>query len=168
MKKNKRSPGGILFCLALGAFLAFRSAGYIREIHGDRKSIAQYRKTLKAERPLPPGFLSRLEDRAAELRERETPEEKFPSALPLQPDIENPAGRIRGLLQTHAVGVERLRTLAAEGSAGTEFVLAGSPVNFLRFLRAAAELPLPLSYISIKTDDHSSNINVTARFSHEP
>jgi hypothetical protein len=165
MKKNRRSPGRLLFCLALGALFALRAAGYIREISGGRKSIAQHMRTLNDERPLPPGFLSRLEDRAAELRGREKPEEKSPSA---QTDLENPAGMIRGLLQTHAVGVERLRTLSAGGEAGTEFVLAGAPVNFLRFLRAAAELPLPLSYISIKPDDHSSNINVTMRFANEP
>jgi type II secretory pathway component PulM len=164
MKKNKRLPAGILLCLALGAFLLPRSAGYIREIRDGRKSIAQYRRTLDEERSLPSDDLSRLEARAAELRAAETPEAN-PAAAP-QTNPENPAGMIRGLLGAHGIGVERLRTLSAGGSAGTEFVVAGAPVNFLRFLRGAAELPLLLSYISIKTDEHSANINVTMRYNH--
>ncbi|MDR1250206.1 MAG: hypothetical protein LBK63_13005 [Treponema sp.] len=169
MKKNKRPFAKILFCLAIGAFFLLKATGYIREISGSRKSIDQHRKALNAERPLPPGLISRLEGRLAELREPETPEAESPATLHQNP--ENPAAAIRGLLRTHAVEVERLRTLSMGGSAATEFVLSGAPVNFLRFLQGAAELPLPLSYVSIKPNDHSSNIDVTVRYkehSHEP
>jgi hypothetical protein len=164
MKKNKRPSAGILLCLALGAFLLPRSAGYIREIRDSRKSIEQYRRTLNGERPLSPGQLSRLEEQLAELRAPETPEANPPAAL--QGNPENPAGMIRGLLRSHGIGVERLRTLSAGGVAGTEFVIASAPVNFLRFLQEAAELPLPLSYISITMDEHSANITVTMRYNH--
>jgi type II secretory pathway component PulM len=166
MKKNKRPPAGILLCLALGSLFSFRAAFYIREIRGNRESIAQYRKALNDERPLPSDHLSRLEDRAVELRAAETPEEKSLPAPRRNP--ENPAGMIRGLLNAHGIGVERLRTLSTGGSAGTEFVITGAPVNFLRFLQGTAELPLSLSYISIKTNDHSPHIDVTMRYSHEP
>jgi hypothetical protein len=166
MKKNKKAPAGILLCLALGALFLLRASGYIREIHGSLGAIAQYRGALRAKQPLPPGFLLRLENRAAELREQERPEGKAPAAL--EGDRENPAAAIRGLLQTHDVAVERLRSLSTGGSAGTEWALSAAPVNFLRFLQAAAELSLPLTYISIKAEDYSSPIKVTVRYSHAP
>jgi hypothetical protein len=169
MKKNKRPSLWIVFCLALGAFFLFRAAVYIREIRDGRKAIAQYRRTLKAEGPLPPGLISRLEDQLAELRAPETPEAESPAAI--RRNAENSAAAIRDLLRTHAVGVEGLRTLSTGGGAATEFILSGAPVNFLRFLRGAAALPLSLSYVSIKPKDHSSHIDVTLRYkehSHEP
>lgn len=164
MKKNKRRFAGRLFCLALGAVVMLRAAGYIREIRGGRESIARCRKALNGAQPLPPGYLSRLEDRLAELRIAGAAEETPRAAV--QRDPEDPSGMIRNALRAHAVGVERLRTLSAGGAAATEFVLSSPPANFLRFLQGAADLPLPLNYISIKPDARSSAIDVTVRFSH--
>jgi hypothetical protein len=166
MEKNKRRLAGRLFCLALGALFVIAAAGYVREIRGGRESIARCRKALNSVRPLPPGYLSRLEERLAELRALETPEGKPQSAVRMNP--EDSAARIRAALQSHAIGVERLRTLSTGGVAATEFVLSGAPANFLGFLQGAADLPLPLSYISIKPNARSSAIEVTVRFSHEP
>jgi hypothetical protein len=169
MQKNKRPPAGILLCLALGAFLTIRSAGYIREIIAGRKSIEQYRRALNE--PLPADYLSRLEARAAELRAAELRAPETPEANPAaapRTNPENPAAAIRDLLGAQGIGVERIRSLSTGGSAGTELTFSSAPVNFLRFLQGAAEFPFPLSYISIKMDDHSSNINVTVRHSHEP
>jgi hypothetical protein len=164
MKKNKRFPAGRLFCLALGAFFIIRAAGYIREIRGGMESIARCRGALNGAQPLSPGGLSQLEDRAAELRALAIPEGTPRSAV--QPAPEDPAGMIRNALRSHAIGVERLRTLSAGGAAATEFVLSSAPANFLRFLQGAADLPLPLNYISIKPNAHSSALDVTVRFSH--
>jgi hypothetical protein len=164
MKKNKYPLAGRLFCLALGALCVLRAAGYVREIHGGRESIARCRKTLDGGRSLPPGYLSQLEDRVAELRALETAEGTSQSAA--QASSEDPAGRIRNALRAHAVGVERFRTLSTGGGAAGEFVLSGAPVNFLRFLQGAADLPLPLNYISIKPNARLSTIDATVRFNY--
>ena len=165
MKKDKRRFAGRLFCLAFGAFCILRTAGYIREIRDGRESIARFRKALHGAQPLPAGRLSRLEDRLAELRAQEAPEGTLQTPSRMNP--EDPAGMIRNALRSHGVGVERIRTLSAGGAAATEFVLSSPPVNFLRFLQGAADLPLPLNYIGIKPNAHSSAIAVTVRFSHE-
>jgi hypothetical protein len=73
---------------------------------------------------------------------------------------------IRNALRSHAIGVERLRKVSVGGAAATEFTLSSAPANFLRFLQGAADLPLPLSYVSIKPSARSSTIDVTVRFSH--
>ena len=148
MEKNKSPLGGLLFRLALGAVFVIAAAGQIREIRDGGESIARCREALARVPPLPPGRLSRLEERLAELRARETPEGNPRSAARMNP--EESAGRIRAALQAHAVGVERLRTLSAGGAASTEFVLSSAPANFLGFLQGAADLPLPLNYISIR------------------
>jgi hypothetical protein len=166
MKKNKRLLPGRLFCLALGVLCVIRAAGYIREIRGNRESIARCRSALSGARPLVPGYLSRLEERAAELRAAELPEGRSQSAV--QPPPEDPAGMIRNALRANAIGVEGLRTLSAGGAAATEFMLSSAPANFLRFLQGAEDLPLPLNYISIKPNARSSALDVTMRFSHAP
>jgi hypothetical protein len=165
MTKNKHRAATQLFCLAFGIFFIIRAAGYMREIHGSREEAAQHLGALNGSRPLPPGRLSYLEERLAELRSPETPEGAPEGAV--RP-AEDPAAVIRSMLRTHAIGVERLRTLSTGGNAATEFVLTSAPANFLRFLQGAADLPLPLSYVSIKPDLRSSAINVTVRFSHAP
>jgi type II secretory pathway component PulM len=165
MQKNKRRGATLLFCLALGAFFVVKAAGYIREIRDSREAAAQCLSALKGSQPLPMGRLSRLEERLAELRALETTEGK---PLPTTQPAEDPAGMIRDALRTHAIRVERLRSLSAGGAAATEFVLTSAPANFLQFLQNAAELPLLLSYVSIKPDLRSSTINVTMRFNHEP
>ncbi|MDR3124248.1 MAG: hypothetical protein LBU16_10800 [Treponema sp.] len=164
MEPNKRRLAGRLFCLALGALFVLAAAGYIREIRGGRKSIAHCRKALNSGRPLPSGHIARMEERLAELRTLETPEGTAPSAG--QMNSEDPAGSIRSELRSNAIGVERLRTLSSGGAAATEFILSSAPANFLRFLQRAPELPLPLSYISIKANARSSALDVTMRFSH--
>jgi type II secretory pathway component PulM len=164
MEKNKRRLAGRLFCLALGAFFILRTAGYIREISGGRESIDRCRKAINGAKPLPAGYLSRLEGRLAELRSLARPEGASQSAV--RPNPEDSAGMIRNALRSHAIAVERLRTLSTGGSAVTEFVLSSPPANFLRFLQGAADIPLPLSYIGIKPNAHSSAIDVTVRFSH--
>ncbi|MDR0597724.1 MAG: hypothetical protein LBG14_04380 [Treponema sp.] len=164
MNNNKRRLAGRLCCLALGAVCMFRAAGYIREIRGCRESIERCREALDSALPLPPGYLSRLEDRLAELRSPEAPEGAPRAAVQRNP--QDPSGMIRNALRSHAVAVEGIRTLSAGGTAATEFVLSSTPVNFLRFLQGAADLPLPLNYISIKPDARSSGIDVTVRFSH--
>jgi hypothetical protein len=166
MKKIKPGGAARLFVLALGVFFVIRAAGYVREIRGSRESIERCRKTLNDARPLPPGGLSRLEDRLAELRAPETAETPLRSAAQINP--EEPAGAIRSMLRSHAVEVERLRTLSLGGSAATEFVLTSAPAGFLEFLQGAADIPLPLSYLSVKPDRRSSAINVTMRFNHAP
>jgi hypothetical protein len=148
MEKNKRRLTAGLFGAALGAAFIFMAAGYIREIRGGREAIARCRKALEDARPLPPGYLFRLESQLTELRARETTEGTAQSAARRNP--EDPAGMIRNALRSHAIGVERLRTLSAGGGAAMEFVLSAAPVNFLKFLRGAADLPLPLNYVSIK------------------
>jgi hypothetical protein len=166
MEKNKRRLAERLFCLAFGAVFIFMAAGRIREIRDGRESIARCRKALEDARELPPGYLSRLEARAAELRTLETAQEARRSGAPLK--AEDSVGAIRDALRSHAVGVERLRTLSTGGAAATEFTLSGAPVHFLGFLRGASELPLPLRYISMKPKARSSAIDITVRFSHAP
>jgi hypothetical protein len=165
METNKRRLGRRLFCHALGAALCavfvIKTAGYIREIREGRESIARCREKLHGY-ALPPGYLSRLEEQLAAALE--TPEGRTQDAAQIK--AEDTAGMIRDALRSHAVGVERLRTLSTGGAAATEFVLASPPANFLKFLQGAAELPLPLSYISIKPNVHSSAIDVTVRFTH--
>jgi hypothetical protein len=163
MENNKRRVAGRLFCMALGALFVLRTTGYVREIRGGREAIAQCRKALDRGRPLPPGHIARLEERLAELRSQETAE----GTAPAQTQRGDPVAAIRDALRTHAIGVERLRTLSMGGAAATELVLSSSPVNFLAFLRAAADLPLPLSYVSIKPQARTATIDVTVRFSHE-
>jgi hypothetical protein len=164
MEKNKRRLAGRLFCLTFGAFFILRAAGYIREINSDRGSIALCRKAMQGARPLPEGYLSRLEGRLAELRSLEPPEGAPQSAAQMNP--EDSAVMIRNALRSHAIGVERLRTLSLGGAAATEFTLSSPPANFLRFLQGAADIPLSMSYIGIKPNVHSSAIDVTVRFSH--
>jgi type II secretory pathway component PulM len=166
MEHHKLRLAGRVFCLTLIAVFIVMAAGYIREIRGGLESIARCRKALEGARGLPPGRLSRLETQAAELRALETAEGAQRSAVPRK--AEDGAAAIRDALRSHAVAVERLRTLSTGGAAATEFTLSGAPVNFLRFLRGASELPLPLSYISIKPKAYSSAIDVTVRFSHAP
>ena len=165
MEKNKRRPVALLCRLALATAFVIAAAGHIREIRDGREAIARCRETLNRLQPLPTDRLSRLEERLTELRAIEALEGKPEPAVQMNP--EDSVGSIRAALQTHAIGVERLRTLSTGGVAATEFVLSGAPVNFLKFLQGAAELPLPLSYISIKPNAHSSTINITVRFSHE-
>jgi hypothetical protein len=164
MQNNKRRLAARLFCLALGAFFIFRAGGYIRESRENRESIARCHKALQGARPLPPGYLSRLEERLAKLRTPETPEGRAQAAARIKG--EDPAGRIRDALRSHAIEVERLRKLSTGGAAATEFTLSGAPANFLRFLQGAADLPLPLSYISIKPNVRTAALDVTMRFSH--
>jgi hypothetical protein len=162
MEKNKRRIAGRLFCLALGALFILAAAGYIREIRGGREAIARCREALLRGRPLPPGYLSRLEERLMEAQEAA---EGAPRPA-VQMNPEDAAAAIRDALRTHAIGVERLRTLSAGGAAATEFVLSSAPADFFKFLRDAGDLPLPLSYIGIKPNARSSAIDVTMRFSH--
>jgi type II secretory pathway component PulM len=164
MEKNKRRFAGRFFWFAIGALFIIRAGGYVRDIRDGRESIALCRKELKDTRILPPGHLSRLEVQLAELRALETPAGTPQSAS--QAKNEDPVGMIRKALRGHAIGVERLRTLSMGGATATEFVLSSAPVNFLRFLQGAAELPLPLNYVSIKPNAHTSAIDVTVRFSH--
>jgi type II secretory pathway component PulM len=141
MEKNKRRLAGRLFCLALGVVFVLRATGYIREIRGGRESIAHYRKALNSERPLPAGYLSRLEERLVELRSLETAGGTAPSAA--QVKSEDPAGAIRNALRAHAIGVEQLRTLSMGGTAATEFILSSAPVDFLVFCGARRIFPCP-------------------------
>jgi hypothetical protein len=167
MEKNKRRFAARRYRGALKAALAaafiLMAAGYIREIRTGREAIARSQRALEHS-ALPPGYLSGLETRLAELRIQETSGD----APEARGEAEDPAGAIRDALRSHAVRVERLRTVSAGGAAGTEFVLSSAPVNFLRFLRGAAELPLPLNYISIKPKTHASAMDVTMRFNHAP
>jgi hypothetical protein len=166
MKKNKPHGAARLFVLALGALFIIRATGYVREIRGNRESIARHRKALNGAQPLPADIISRLEEQLTELRALKTVEGKPQSAA--QMNHEDPAGAIRSLLRSHDIGVERLRSLSTGENAATEFVLSSAPANFLEFLQRAADLPLPLDYISIKLDARSSAINVTVRFNHAP
>jgi hypothetical protein len=149
--------------VALVAAFVIMAAGHVRDIHRSRAAIARAQKALESS-ALPPGRLSGLEARLAELRIQERARE--------DPEVgredEDPAGAIRDALRSHAVRVERLRMVSTGGAAGTEFVLAGAPADFLRFLRGAPELPLPLNYISIKPRADSPAMDITMRFSHAP
>jgi hypothetical protein len=164
MEKNKRRLAARLFWLALGAVCVPRAAGYILEIREARASITRCREALRDAPLLPAGRLSRLESRLAELRARETPEEAAQTGAQTNP--RDPAGRIRDALRAHAIGVERFRTLSTGGAGAAEFTLSGAPVNFLRFLQGAADLPLPLGYISIKPNVNASALDITVRFNH--
>jgi hypothetical protein len=160
MENNKRRFLERFCCLTLGAVFMLAAWGYIREIRSGRESIARRREALNSAPPLPPGYLSLLEARLAELRAQETPEGTD------RPQPEDPVGTIRNTLRTHAIGVERLRTLSTGGAAVTEFTLSSASANFLKFLQGAADLPLPLNYINIKPNAHAPTLDVTVRFGH--
>jgi hypothetical protein len=162
METNKRRIAGRLFCLALGALFVLAAAGYVREIRGGREAIARHRNALAGTRPLPSGHLARLEARLAEAREAAEGRERATA----QRNSEDSVAAIRAALRTHAVGVEGLRTLSAGEGAATELVLVSAAVNFLAFLQAAADLPLPLSYVSMKPSAHAATLDITVRFSH--
>jgi type II secretory pathway component PulM len=164
MEKNKRRLAGRLFALVMGAFFILRAGEYVRDIRHARESITRCREALNNTEMLPPGRLSRLENRLAELRSLERPD-GTPQA-PAQTAGKDPVAMIRQALRSHAIGVERLRTLSTGGAGATEFVLSSAPVNFLRFLQDAAELPLPLNYVNIQQNAHTPTIDVTVRFSH--
>jgi type II secretory pathway component PulM len=167
METTKLRLAGRVCCLALGAVCIVMAAGYIRAIRGGLEAIARCRSALESSRGLPPGYLAQLEAQAAALRAPETAEGSE-TAAPSPLKAEDGAAAIRDALRSQAVSVERLRTLSTGGAAATELTLSCAPVNFLRFLRSAPELPLPLSYVGIKSGAHASALDVTVRFSHEP
>jgi hypothetical protein len=133
------------------------------KIHTTGPDIEAYRGT-GGDTPITRAYLSDLEVRLRELREKER--RGIAAKAEHRRTMPETIALIRGLLEKRRIKPERFRITGKEPDESAEFIIHSNPIPFLNFLMEMPENTIPISYINIRPDMLTAAIDITMRFKH--